>query len=1135
MSIIGAMTRPVILSNISFIQNFADSTGSQFIYSLGGAVTMSQASRVSIIDSNFYENSAVEGFGNDLAIPTNDQDAVQILVEKTCFHSPTTNTSLNILIVKQYLIDSISRSGYISYFKVDSGVSIYENVALPSPKDYFSAVLGIFITSGHISLNNVDFKSRYHIFAGNFLNFVSDDEIMKYVSNCSLEISGSIPDAQLTITAVSSVVKVKLRSGPCLGRLNIINGTLIVDRDMCILGKSIITGSSFEVEAMTQDEKPTIEFKDYVFHGAYDQSKYYNRLKIVTADPRLSLSGVNVLISGKMIVAGIYNNISDFMIVSLENDSNLIINRNGHLEVCSDTFIGSSLITNNTSLINMGLISVVNIGTQRTTLVITGSIFNQTTGGQLHVTLDNSFENRPIIYLDDNQYLRGILNASIADGTKLLLYPPQKPTYFDLLLYQSISPDNENSMTVVADQGLKFEKQSSFNPSLDAYNVSLTVSEIACEQVNSYYYIDPNIYTDASSVSNYLCHICLLNSSCGFCTSSGSGMCVLGDACVSGILRDNCCKGGCNGHGTCEASADYASFECSCDFFYSGSECNQLSLYSWLFVAFGVFFFLFILMSLGYYYYYMKQPNRVLEDLLHQLSGDKSRKEVISATHLQRLQQEFILKDVFVKYEEIKVEDKIGEGSFGEVYKASFRGAQVALKKLRNPMFMQLTVNDIEEFRKEAYMMSRLRHPNIVLVMGISLVELEPVRHLSVDMAELAALDEESTGSKKSETKKTLCILTEYLEQGSLADILYGRRRISMEVWTYELVLICAIQAGKGMLYLHSQSPPICHRDLKSSNLVVDNHWVVKVTDFGMSRIVPENSVGEGKDQGPERNSFFSQDLEMTSNLGTTAWCAPEIFTPSEKARYSLPVDVYSFGMVLWELWERKRPYEELPSRFDVIDAIKAGNRPPISESCPTGLMSLIQRCWQYDPARRPKFSYIVRYLKEELARVQRQRVAGASSTVERNFFTDLLSPLSTPNKLTQGGVDDKSASPWHGKLFGASKSSSGRSSLQETLLSPKDGNVDSQELGRTLSKSALQQAPPVGWRDRYVMRFSGWRASSPDMGLPPSLGSSAAKTSANMFSPQQIVHGNVSLSQSADSLGESERRLSEDRNSSAY
>ena len=55
---------------------------------------------------------------------------------------------------------------------------------------------------------------------------------------------------------------------------------------------------------------------------------------------------------------------------------------------------------------------------------------------------------------------------------------------------------------------------------------------------------------------------------------------------------------------------------------------------------------------------------------------------------------------------------------------------------------------------------------------------------------------------------------------------------------------------------------------------------------------------------------------EMTSNLGTTAWCAPELFTSSTTASYSLQVDVYSFGMVLWEMWERKKPYEELQSRY---------------------------------------------------------------------------------------------------------------------------------------------------------------------------------------------------------------------------
>lgn len=292
-----------------------------------------------------------------------------------------------------------------------------------------------------------------------------------------------------------------------------------------------------------------------------------------------------------------------------------------------------------------------------------------------------------------------------------------------------------------------------------------------------------------------------------------------------------------------------------------------------------------------------------------------------------------------------------------------------------------------------------------------------------------------------------------------------------------------------GMLYLHSHQPPICHRDLKSSNLVVDDHWVVKVTDFGMSRIVPENvqnldkgivtSVNSTSTQssshplGPRKfslnaspagrkfslgwpsqassslqsnagtiavsptpaataatlrlkatsddiresgvdpeiepgerhsiatvdsmqDSFPSQDTsslhakagagrnpnsrlstfnpEMTSNLGTTAWCAPEVLVSGSKTRYTVKVDVYSFGLVLWELWEKKRPFEELTSRFDIMDAVRSGKRPEISANCPPSYRSLIQRCWQHEPSRRPMFKYIVRYLKDELARVKRQK-----------------------------------------------------------------------------------------------------------------------------------------------------------------
>ena len=161
-------------------------------------------------------------------------------------------------------------------------------------------------------------------------------------------------------------------------------------------------------------------------------------------------------------------------------------------------------------------------------------------------------------------------------------------------------------------------------------------------------------------------------------------------------------------------------------------------------------------------------------------------------------------------------------------------------------------------------------------------------------------------------------------------------------------------------------------------------------------------------DNGNERSSDVkSEDKvnatsfnpEMTSNTGTTAWCAPELLTATSKTRYSIKVDVYSFGMVLWELWERKRPFEELTSKFDIIDYIRTGRRPAIGESCPPAFRSLIQRCWQDLPARRPTFQYIVRYLKDEMAHVKRSKVSsGSGATFGPSFVSRSMS--ASPNLL---------------------------------------------------------------------------------------------------------------------------------------
>lgn len=508
----------------------------------------------------------------------------------------------------------------------------------------------------------------------------------------------------------------------------------------------------------------------------------------------------------------------------------------------------------------------------------------------------------------------------------------------------------------------------------------------------------------------------------------------------------------------------------------------------------------------------------------------------------------------------------------------------------------------------------------------------------------LTSADDFDTSEKKKDKNpppKTVCIITEYLEQGSLADILYGPTRLPAEIWTYELILTCALQAARGMLYLHSHQPPICHRDLKSSNLVVDDHWVVKVTDFGMSRIVPEKvqemdkGIGEDMDReslardsigdfsnhdvgsimvtnssssavtskrsgqtnntNTTRQSWGAAPLEMTSNMGTTAWCAPEILTASNRTKYSVKVDVYSFGMVLWELWEKKRPFDELQSRFDIMDAVRAGKRPTISDNCPPAFKALIQRCWHTDPSRRPMFHYIVRYLKDELARVKRQKTLPPSINVNTNVnpnpqsrmstgaffrpstnFTSFGGSLTGVSPSTNISVIDSAARNSNPKReegrtsHGSSSSASstpvltapiplvhlgnnataipeeidegvedtvvpqGRTPLVKATFDrslsyltespvPDSPYLPSQyDKNQTLLPSQIYSArntegnlsnisrPSMGnnWRDRYVMKFSGWSTAKPDAGLPPSLSvpnNSGATGSNSPMSPPTI------------------------------
>ena len=127
-----------------------------------------------------------------------------------------------------------------------------------------------------------------------------------------------------------------------------------------------------------------------------------------------------------------------------------------------------------------------------------------------------------------------------------------------------------------------------------------------------------------------------------------------------------------------------------------------------------------------------------------------------------------------------------------------------------------------------------------------------------------------------------LCIVLEYLTRGSVFDLLHSRFQV-----TWDMVKRIAIDTALAMNYLHLCKPPIIHRDLKSANLLLSEDWTVKLSDFGLSRAM-ENQ------------------LHLT-RVGTTGWTAPEVLS---NQKYTTKADVFSFGVLLWELVTRRVPYE---------------------------------------------------------------------------------------------------------------------------------------------------------------------------------------------------------------------------------
>ncbi|KAM7408469.1 hypothetical protein PAMA_002274 [Pampus argenteus] len=267
---------------------------------------------------------------------------------------------------------------------------------------------------------------------------------------------------------------------------------------------------------------------------------------------------------------------------------------------------------------------------------------------------------------------------------------------------------------------------------------------------------------------------------------------------------------------------------------------------------------------------------------------------------------------VQIPFGELVLEEIIGVGGFGKVYRGTWKDQEVAVKAARQDPDEDITAT-AGGVKQEAKLFSMLQHPNIIKLEGVCLEE------------------------------PNLCLVMEYARGGTLNRVLTGRRIPP------HILVNWAVQIARGMHYLHEEAVvPIIHRDLKSSNILlletIENDDIgrktLKITDFGLAR-------------------EWHKTTKMSA-AGTYSWMAPEVIKSS---LFSKGSDVWSYGVLLWELLTGEVPYRGIDGLAVAYGVAVNKLTLPIPSTCPEPFAKLMEECWDQDPHVRPSFSCILEQL----------------------------------------------------------------------------------------------------------------------------------------------------------------------------
>jgi len=288
-------------------------------------------------------------------------------------------------------------------------------------------------------------------------------------------------------------------------------------------------------------------------------------------------------------------------------------------------------------------------------------------------------------------------------------------------------------------------------------------------------------------------------------------------------------------------------------------------------------------------------------------SAKRALKKVQTQANKTILEASFI-----ISYKDLTIDKsaQLGAGGFGTVYKGIWQFTPVAIKQLLIP---KMTERGLQSFKQEVTMMKKLRHPNVLLLYGICV---EPNHY---------------------------CMVMKYMPNGSLYNLLHSTKQFT---WPQRWQV--AIGIGKGMLQLHSKN--ILHRDLTSHNVLLSKSLKPKICDFGLSAIKQET-----------RTSIYSN--QASQSVGKIPWMAQELFKPN--AKYTKACDMFSFGMLLWEIITRELPYKNAQMPVLIMQWVVAGTREKIPKKCPPSLAKLVKWCWEAEPKKRPAIEDAIKMLQD--------------------------------------------------------------------------------------------------------------------------------------------------------------------------